>query len=112
MIAATTRGALLRGSATDALGDEIEGAVVVPGFGNFPLSIIEASTREFDPASNDWRTVRELVGRVPATLPVDDGDRIKDLRDGTIYALDGFTRTPRGLSGRSSVILSLRRTTP
>lgn len=112
MIVATTRAALLRGVTTDSLGDEIDGDAVVAGFESFPISIIERDAREFDPASNTWRTVRKLVGRTSFRLDPKPGDRIKDLRDGTIYALDEFTRTPRGLSGRSSVSMSLRRTGP
>lgn len=114
MIVATTRGALLRGvSTTDALGDEIEdNTAAVPKWEDFALSLIERDAREFDEASATWRTIRILVGRVKGTLPVDDGDRIKDLRDGTIYAVDSFKRTARGLSGRSSVTMKLRRTAP
>lgn len=111
MIVATTRGALLRGTdATDALGDEIEdNTAIVVGWEDFPLSIIEKDSREFDEASSTWRTVKKLVGRAKGTLPVDDGDRIRDLRDAAVYAVDSITRTPRGLSGRSSVTMTLRR---
>lgn len=110
MNAATTRAALLRGSTTDALGDEIEGVVVVAGFADFPVSIIERDSREFDPASNTWRTVRKLTGRVSTRVPVQPGDRLRDLRDSKIYAIDAIGGTPRGISGRSSVTLKLRRT--
>lgn len=114
MIAATTRGALLRGETTeDVLGDEIEdNATPVATFEDFPISIIERDVREFDQASNTWRTIRRLFGRVPSNVPVQNGDRIRDNRDGLIYAVDGFTATPRGISGRSSVTLNLRRTAP
>lgn len=110
MIVATTRAALLRGSSTDGLGDEVDETTIVPGFEDFPISIIERDGMEFDQASSTWRSVRKLVGRVSANVPVDEGDRIKDLRDGKIYALDNFRRTARGLSGRSSVTIRLRRT--
>lgn len=113
MIAATTRAALLRGETEDEYGDPVDdNATPVEGFEDFPASIIERDGTEFDQASGTWRTVRKLIGRVPANIPVDEGDRIKDLRDGAIYVLDGFRRTPRGISGRSSVTLRLRRTTP
>lgn len=110
MIVATTRAALIRGTTTDALGDEVDGVAPVTGFDNFAASILEVNRREFDPASNTWRVVRDLVGRVTANLPLEDGDRLRDNRDGTIYAIDGFRRTPRSISGRSSVTLALRRT--
>jgi len=112
VIVATTRAALLRGSnAPDSLGDETDNNTApVAGFEDFPISIIERDGTEFDQASATWRSVRKLIGRVPANVPVDEGDRIKDLRDGKIYALDNFRRTARGLSGRSSVTIRLRRT--
>lgn len=110
MIVATTRAALIRGTTTtDDLGDEVESDAVVEGFGDFPVSIIERGRREFDPASGTWRTVRELVGRAPSNLPADDGDRLKDLRDGTIYNVTHVERMARGLSGRASVTLTLKR---
>jgi hypothetical protein len=110
---ATTRGALMRGTTTDDLGDEVDdNATPVSGFDDFPMSLIERDRAEFDVATNTLRVVRELVARVPSSVPVDDGDRIKDLRDDAVYAVDGFRRTPRGISGRSSVTMTVRRTTP
>lgn len=112
MIVATTRAALLRGSTTDDLGDEVDTTTIVSGFEDFPVSIIEKDATEFDQASATWRSVQKLIGRAAADVPVDEGDRIKDLRDGRIYAVDNVRRTPRGLSGRSSVTMRLRRTNP
>lgn len=113
MIVATTRAALLRGTTTDDLGDEVDtNAAPVHGFEDFPISIIEKDATEFDQASATWRSVQRLIGRAAADVPVDEGDRIKDLRDGRIYAVDNVRRTPRGLSGRSSVTMKLRRTNP
>lgn len=108
---ATTRGTLYRGTTTDALGDETDNNVEpVAGAVDFPISITEKDRREFDIASNQWRAVRELVGRVSPRLDVRPGDRVRDLRDGRIYAVDGIRRTARGMSGRASVTLTLRRT--
>jgi len=112
VIVATTRGALLRGSSKDGLGDDVDATTVVPGFEDFPLSLIEKDGYEFDEASSTWRSIRKLKGRVPANVPVDEGDRIRDLRDGKIYAVDNFRAAARGLSGRSSVTMNLRRTSP
>ena len=113
MIVATTRAALLRGTTTDALGDEVDtNTAPVPGFEDFPISIIEKDATEFDQASATWRSVQKLIGRAAADVPVDEGDRIKDLRDGRIYAVDNVRRTPRSISGRSSVTMRLRRTNP
>lgn len=112
MIVATTRAALLRGSSTDGLGDEVDTATPVAGFEDFAVSIIEKDATEFDQASATWRSVQKLIGRAAADVPVDEGDRIKDLRDGRIYAVDNVRRTPRSISGRSSVTMKLRRTNP
>lgn len=109
---ATTRGALLRGVTHDDLGDEVASETPVDGFEDFALSLIEVDEDAFDQASNTWRAVTRLVGRVPTNVPINEGDRIKDLRDGAIYALEEFRRTPRGLSGRSSVTMTLKRTSP
>lgn len=113
-VIATTRGALIRGTSTeDGFGDETESVEVVEGFESFPLGLIEKDRREWDPSTNTARTVRVAIGRVSSRIPIQVGDRIKDLRDGAIYELDGdYTRTPRTLSGRASVTLKLKRTTP
>lgn len=108
---ATTRAALIRDTVIpDQYGDDEVTPVEVEGFEDFPISIIEEDVDEFDRSSGEWRTVRKLTGRAAGNLPVDDGDRIKDLRDGGFYAVDGFVRTPRSISGRSSVTMQLRRT--
>lgn len=110
MIVATTRAALLRGETTDALGDEIDALAVVEGCDDFPVSIIERSRREFDEASNTWRTVRYYAGRCPITVPAKAGDTIRDNRDAKLYVVSEVERMARGLSGRASVTLTMRRT--
>lgn len=104
---ATTRAALIRGTGADALGDEIESTDAVTGWEDFPVSIIERETTAFDAASGEPRTVRKIKARMAGDVPVQDGDRLKDLRTGAIYAFDGFRRVRRGLAGRSSVTMSL-----
>lgn len=84
----------------------------VAGAGDFPVSIIERSRREFDEASNAWRTVRYFAGRCSTKIPVKAGDRIRDHRDGAIYNVSEVKRTARGLSGRGSVTLTMKRTSP
>lgn len=114
MIVATTRAALIRGASTDnGYGDPVPSSEVVPGFESFPASIIEKERREWDPSTNMARTVRKITGRVSARVPIQTGDRIKDLTTGKVYSLDGdYTYARRGLSGRSSVTLTLKTTTP
>lgn len=114
MNVATTRGALIRGVNTETPeGDEVESVTVLAGFESFPMSLIEKDRREWDPSTNMARTVRKITGRVSTRIPIQTGDRIKDLRTGKIYELDGdFGGTPRSISGRSSVTLNLKSTTP
>jgi len=113
---ATTRAALLRGGATDALGDEIDDPTVVTvgarTFDDFPASIIEKTRREFDPASNTWRSVRYFAGRVPSDVPAKADDIIRDNYSGALYTVGESERMARGLSGRASVTLTLTRTAP
>jgi hypothetical protein len=108
---ATTRGAVLRGSTTDALGDEVAGDIVAPGLDDFALGLIERSRQEFDPASGARRTIVYFVGRVPSNLQLEDDDLIRDNRTGKVYAVDGEPKsTPRGISGMASLTLTLRLT--
>lgn len=114
-VIATTRGELYRGTTTDALGDEVDNNTTPISVGSrtdFPVSIIERSRNEFDEASNAWRTVRYYAGRVSSLVPVKAGDRIKDRRDGAFYVVDEVERMARGLSGRASVTLTMKRTAP
>lgn len=90
----------------------LETRELIADYSNFPVSIIEKSRREFDEASNAWRSVRYFAGRVPSNVPVQAGDRIRDNRDGAIYAVGEVERMARGLSGRSSVTLTMKRTSP
>lgn len=112
MIVATTRGALLRGTTEDALGDEVDALVEVVGFEDFAASLIERDRREFDEASNTWRTVRYFAGRFPGNVPAVVGDVFRDARDAKLYRIVEVESMPRGLSGRSSVTLTMKRASP
>lgn len=104
----------------DDLGDDVEDLIVpvTPpddllqgrSLADFPASIIERSRREFDEASNQWRTVRYYSGRVPTYVPAEAGDTIRDNRDQHLYVVLEGEGMARGLSGRSSVTLTMRRT--
>ncbi len=117
---ATTRGALLRGSTTDDLGDDVDDLTVVAtpladqmkgrDLADFPVSIIERTRREFDEASNAWRTIRYYAGRVPSYVPVLAGDRIRDNADARIFIVSEAEAARRGLAGRSTVTLTMKRT--
>ena len=107
---ATTRAALLRGWTTDDLGDEIPSVDPVAGFHDFPIAITDTSGNEFDESSGTWRFVEKFTGRVSSRIPVQAGDRIRDLRSGKTYAVRETHDTPRSISGRSGARLTLTRT--
>ena len=107
---ATTRAAILRGTTDDVFGEDVDATTPAAGLDDFPASITETRRTVFDPAEQSFRTVRELTARIPATVALQDGDRLRDNRTGIIYIIDEDERTPRSISGRASVTLSLRRT--
>jgi hypothetical protein len=109
-VIATTRAAILRGTVEDVFGEPTDADVVAPGLDDFPASITERARSVYDPAEQTFRTVRELVGRIPYWVGLQDGDRLRDNRTGIVYIIDEDERTPRSISGRASVTLSLRRT--
>lgn len=112
MFLATTRVAVLRGTVKDALDDEVDanGGSPVAGYESLPCSLIERTRRTFDQSTGTWRSVRYLEGMVRGNVALRPGDRIRDARDGKVYAIDEFTRTPRGLSGQSTVTFEARAT--
>lgn len=121
---ATTRVAVLRGTAETALGDEVDAndaGNVVAALADIPASLIERSRSAYDPASGERRTVRVITCRIPTyvahpstgvrtAVVLEDDDRIKDTRTGRVYALKSTLYTPRSLAGMSSLTLDLRDT--
>ena len=107
---ATTRGALLRGSTVDH-GDVIDdnGGAPVVGFADFPVGLIETSKAVYDPATGTRRTVRVYKARVPSNMTLEEGDRLRDNRTGSIYAIDEFVHVPRSIAGQASLTLDLRK---
>lgn len=111
-VIASTRAAIYRGTTPNGLGDDVDNNTTpVVGLESFPVSIIEKSRRVQDPASGLWRTVRYSAGRpLDPSLVILDGDRLKDLTTGDIYAIDEITRTPRTIAGGAGLLLDLRNT--
>lgn len=108
---ATTRGALLRGTIEDEFGELVDADTPVAGrLSDFPVAITEKGRSVYDPAESTWRTVRELIGRVPAWVVVQEGDRLRDNVTGEVFIIDEDERQRRSISGRGSVTLALRRT--
>lgn len=105
---ATTRASLLRGSSTDEYGDEVDVNDPVVGWTTFPASLIEGSRNVQDPSSGTWSVVAITTARVPVKLPVQDGDRLRDLRSGITYAIDDFSAVPHGVAGYATRKMTLR----
>lgn len=106
---ATTRAELLRGSATDALGDEVDGNTPVPGAASdFGVSLIEKSRNVQDPETGTWRAVSYVEAQITRRLDIREGDRLRDKRTGIIYLISDKSVVPRSLAGMSSTTLELR----
>lgn len=106
---ATTRAELLRGGATDPLGDDVDVNTPVEGReGNFAISLVERSKGVQDAESGTWRSVSYVEGKVQVRLDIRDGDRLRDKRTGIVYSIIETTDTPRSLAGGSSTTLDLR----
>lgn len=105
---ATTYAALLRGSTTDAYGDEQDADTPVEGWERFAVSIIEKSRSVQDPTTGTWGATSMLVAHVPARLPYQDGDRLRDLSAGITYAIDDSSGISRGIAGYSTRKMELR----
>lgn len=106
---ATTHAALLRGTTTDELGDEVDLPTPVVGWERFPASLIERSRSVQDPSSGTWGVISYVVASVPQRLPVQDRDRIHDLDANIVYAIDDFSVISRGIAGYSTRKMELRR---
>lgn len=52
-----------------------------------PASIVEKMQRRPDPDSGDLRVVRYVTGRVGTRTDIRPGDRVKDRKDGSWYAV-------------------------
>lgn len=105
---ATTRCDILRGSApaTNGIGDEVD--VDTVAIANKRISIIEKKRSTFDTTSQTWRSVAYFAARLDPTVDVRDGDRVKDRRTGTIYAIDQIKRTGSTIAGQRQLLLELR----
>jgi len=110
---ATTKVALLRGTMLDH-GDEVDdnripdALVTLPGNKTAtPASLIQKSKNVQDPSSGTWRKVSYMRCQLSPTTPVQDGDRIIDLRTFIIYSITDSTAVPRSLAGQASLTLDL-----
>lgn len=110
MYLATTRGSVMRATTSDVggHGDTLDSNLVpVAGLSDAPISLVERSKGVQDPDTHTWRTIRYLECQVPPAWVLQQGDRIRDDRTGTVYAIASATRVPRSLAGQSSHRLEL-----
>jgi hypothetical protein len=70
---------------------------------NAPISLIERSKNVQDPDTHTWRTIRYLEASCRRHGCLQRGDRIRDDRTGTMYAISSATRVPRSLAGQRAI---------
>ncbi|WP_030917309.1 hypothetical protein [Streptomyces sp. NRRL B-24720] len=107
MIVATTRISVLRGTETDAFGDETDtNAVAVSGI---PASLVESSRTAQEPVSGTPRIIRTHICRVPPATNVTENDRIKDETTNEIYIVVSATKNTNPIIAQP-LRLDLKRT--
>lgn len=105
---ATTRVTVLRGTTTDAYGDEQD--LDTPVATGIPCALTEQSRRVTTRDDPTPRIIRTTIARVPAGTDVQDQDRLRDERTGVTYIVD----SPSSMANPTIAVdlrLDLRRTT-
>jgi len=110
-VMSNTKCNVFRGTLVTDLGDvdDDNGGADVATYSSIPMAITEKSRKVFDVASGEQRTIRWSIGRPqnPA-LDIKRDDRIVNLADGRLYAVDEATHLARNGAGAQSLILDLR----
>jgi hypothetical protein len=106
--AATTTIAVLRGTATNAWGDEVD--TDTPVHTGIAASLVEQNRRVTTRDDPTPRIVRYAVGRVTAGTDVTDQDRIRDERTGATYIVEAVS-SMNSAAVAADLRLDLRRTT-
>lgn len=105
---ATTTISVLRGTTTDAYGDEQDTATVVHS--GIPAALTEQTRRVTTRDDPTPRIVRYAVGRVTAGTDITDQDRIRDDKTGAVYIVDAVS-SMNSPAVAADLRLDLRRTT-
>lgn len=105
---ATTTIAVLRGTSTNAWGDEAD--TDTPVHIGIPASLVEQTRRVTTRDDPTPRIVRYAVGRVTAGTDVTDQDRIRDERTGDTYIVEAVSAM-NSAAVAADLRLDLRRTT-
>lgn len=105
---ATEKVAVMRGTSTDALGNEIDSEEVVDGLDAVFVSIIEKSRRVYLPESSELRTVRYGVGRATPGTDIRQGDRLRSARTGRTWIVNEVSGGERTIAGFRALVFDLR----
>lgn len=105
---ATTTISVLRGTAEDRYGDEVDTDTVVAS--RIPASILEKPVTGARPASGRKDTPRTYFLRVWRTFTFQQGDRVRDERTGYVYAVTTLAPVTNPV-GLGSTRLDLQRVT-
>jgi hypothetical protein len=108
MFHGNTTVSILRGTTTDAYGDEKD--TLTPIKTGVRASIIEQSRRVFVPADNVDRVVRYVRGRLPSNEDVREGDSLFDERSEATYIVEAVVQ-PGSPYAHNDVRVDLKRTT-
>lgn len=95
---ATTSVSVLRGTSTDAFGDETDTATVLKS--GIPASLIESTRTAMEPVSGTPRIIRTHVCRLPSTTDVNEDDRIKDEKTDEIYIVVSVTKNSNPITAQ------------
>lgn len=105
---ATTRISILRGTTTDAWGDDQD--TDTPVHTGIPAALTEQSRRVTTRDDPTPRIVRSAIARVAADTDVTDQDRVRDERTGAVYIVDAVSSMANP-AAVPDLRLDLRRTT-
>ncbi|MER5750624.1 hypothetical protein [Streptomyces sp. NPDC002088] len=105
---ATTRLTVLRGTTTDAYGDEQD--TDTPHLTGITASLTEQSRRITTRDDPTPRIVRYAVARVTAGTDITDQDRVRDERTGAVYIVEAVSSMANPAVA-ADLRLDLRRTT-
>jgi hypothetical protein len=102
---------VLRGTTTNAYGDEVDdpdnAQVVASGI---PAQIVVTSARAYDPTSQQLRVIQTIAGVVQSDVDIVESDQLIDDRTGVIYTVESVTQEG-GPGFTSDLELVLRRVT-
>lgn len=105
---ATTTLSVLRGTSTDAFGDEVDSNTAVAT--GIPASLTEQTRRVTTRDDPTPRVIRYSVARVTAGTDITDQDRVMDERTGAVYIVDAVS-SMNSAAVAADLRLDLRRTT-